>query len=160
MNLELIKAKFNESSIYHSEENILDNTSVIGYEKKFKWSWMATQLNTFIVATDFGDTELNESLIENHLSESFKFSKQNYKGWPRGLQSGVGVISILISNNVSDGAKDYCQKLKSGKKWAGFSIPVVHNAKTNETFQFERNPMWGRIYYPYFKKMINNLSSK
>lgn len=157
MNIESIKAKLNESSIYHSEENILDNKSVIGYEKKFKWSWMATQLNTFIVVTDFGDQEIDESLIENHLSESFKFSKQNYKGWPRGLQSGVAVISVLISNNISDKAKEYCQKLKSGKKWAGFSIPVVHDSKSKETFQFEKNPMWGRIYYPHFKKLINSL---
>ena len=157
MNIESIKAKLNESYIYHSEENILDNNSVIGYEKKFKWSWVATQLNTFIVATDFGDKEIDESLIENHLSESFNFSKQNYKGWPRGLQSGLGVISILISNNVSDKAKDYCQKLKSGKKWSAFSIPVIYNSKTKETFQFEKNPMWGRIYYPHFKKLINNL---
>ncbi|MBD3638705.1 MAG: hypothetical protein HUJ25_15235 [Crocinitomicaceae bacterium] len=157
MNIESIKEKLHGSSIYHSEENILGHKSVIGYEKKFKWSWLATQLNTFIVVTDFGDKEIDEDLIERHLTESFKFSKQNYTGWPRGLQSGLGVISILISTNVSDKAKDYCVKLKSGKKWAGFSIPVVHNPKTKETFQFENNPVWGRIYYPHFKKLINNL---
>ncbi len=157
MNIESIKAKLNESSIFHSEEDILGHTSVIGYEKKFKWSWIATQLNTFIVATDFGDKEIDESLIEKHLSESFQFSKQNYNGWPRGFQSGLGVISILISNNVSDTAKDYCKKLKSGKKWAGFSIPVVYDSKTKEVFQFEKNPIWGKIYYPHFKRLINNL---
>jgi hypothetical protein len=43
MNIESIKAKLQTSSIYHSEEKILNNSSVIGYEKKFKWSWMATQ---------------------------------------------------------------------------------------------------------------------
>lgn len=157
MNIESIKVKLQESSIYHSEENILEYNSVIGYEKKFKWIWMATQLNTFIVATDFGDKEINQDLIESHLSESHKFSKKNYKGWPKGLQSGLGVITILISNNVSDNAKEYCQKLKTGKKWAGFSIPVVYDSKTNETFQFETSPMWGAIYYPHFKRLIDNL---
>ncbi|WKK75257.2 hypothetical protein QYS49_27415 [Marivirga salinae] len=157
MNIESIKAILIESSIYHSEENILGNISVIGYEKKFKWSWIATQLNTFIVVTHFGDKEIDESLMEKHLYESFKFSKQNYKGWPRGFQSGLGVISILISNNISDKAKDYCKKLKSGKKWAGFSIPVVYDSKTKEIFQFEKNPSWGRIYYPHFTQLINNL---
>ena len=63
----------------------------------------------------------------------------------------------MISNNISDKAKDYCQKLKSGKKWAGFSIPVVQDSKSKETFQFEKIPMWGRIYYPHFKKLINSL---
>ena len=67
------------------------------------------------------------------------------------------VISILISNNVEDGAIEYCKKLKSGKKWAGFSIPVVFNSETNETYQFEKTPIWGRIYYPHFRKLINSL---
>jgi len=157
MNLISIKERLNNSSIFHSEENILDKPSVIGYEKKFKWRWMATQLNTFIVVTDFGNEEINKSIIEKHLTESFNFSKENYTGWPRGLQSGLGVIGVLISNNITDEAKDYCLKLKSGKKWAGFSIPVIFNPETNESFQFQKNPMWGRIYYPHFKELINNL---
>ncbi|MEO1051122.1 MAG: hypothetical protein AAFX87_10860 [Bacteroidota bacterium] len=157
MNLTSIKKNLNETSFFHSEQDILNHSTVIGYEKKFKWSWIATQLNTFIVATDFGNEEVNKSLIEQHLTESFKFAKQNYTGWPRGLQSGLAVISILISTNVTDEAKDYCRKLKSGKKWAGFSIPVVYQSKTNEVFQFEHKPMWGAIYYPHFKSLINSL---
>ncbi len=158
MNIESVKVKLKEANIFHSEGEILNNQSVIGYEKKFKWSWVATQLNTFIVITDLGDQEINKSIIEQHLSESFKFSKQNYKGWPRGLQSAVGVISVLISTNITEEAKEYCRKLKSGKKWAGFSIPVVYNSETKETFKFEKNPMWGAIYYPHFKKLIASLN--
>ncbi len=159
MNIESIQKKLKENSIYHSENEILGKKSVIGYEKKFRWIWIATQLNTFIIATDFGEEEITEKIINSHLKESFKFSEQNYKGWPKGLQAGVGVISILISNNISDKAKEYCEKLKSGKKWAGFSIPVVHNSSTNETFAFRKFPIWGRIYYPHFRKIIENLSS-
>ncbi len=136
---------------------LYNKPSAIGYEKKFRWAWVATQLNTFIVATDFGDEEVNVPLIEEHLTKSFNYSKQNYTGWPRGFQSGLGVICILISSNITDEAKDYCLKLKSGKKWAGFSIPVVHDSSSNKTFQFEKKPMWGRIYYPHFEKLINNL---
>ncbi len=157
MKIETIKANLKKDTIFHSEGKILNNLSVIGYEKKFKWSWVATQLNTFIVATDFGNTEITKSVIENHLSESFKYAKQNYTGWPIGLQSGLGVICVLISSNITEEAKEYCVKLKSGKKWAGFSIPVVANSATNEVFQFKKNPMWGRIYYPLFKDLINNI---
>jgi hypothetical protein len=157
MNIQSIKQHLNESSIFHSENLFLDKPSVIGYSKEFRWSWIATQLNTFIVATDFGEEKLTQSIIELHLTESFKYAKQNYNGWPKGLQSGLGVISILISKNVEEGAKEYCRKLKSGKKWAGFSIPVIYNPETNKTYQFEKNPIWGRIYYPHFRKLINSL---
>ncbi len=157
MNIEEIKKRFKETSIYHSEPEILHVRSIIGYEKKFKWTWMATQLNTFIVVTDFKDKEIDEDLIKHHLSESFQFAKQNHKGWPRGVQSGVAVISVLISSKVSGEAKEYCQKLKSGKSWAGFSIPIVHDSKNHETYQFDKNPIWGNIYYPHFKKLVNSL---
>jgi len=138
MNIELAKKKFHQASIYHSEKNILEHKSIIGYEKKFKWSWMATQLNTFIVVTDFGNKEIDKSLIENHLSESFKFSKQNYKGWPRGLQSGVGVISILISNNITEEAKIYCQKLKSGKNGQDFLFQFYTTLKPMKHFSSKK----------------------
>lgn len=157
MNIETIKGKLKNASIYHSEIELFEKRSVVGYEKKFRWRWIATQLNTFIVATDFGNDEINNTQIEDHLAKSFKFTSQNYTGWPRGLQSGIAVISILISSNVTDEAKEYCRKLKCGKKWAGFTIPIVCDSTTNEVFQFEKNPMWGRIYYPHFKKLINTL---
>ena len=159
MNINSIKEQLTESGIFYSEDQILEQPTVIGYEKKFKWAWLATQLNTFIIATDFGDEEVNQSLIEKHLTESFKFTKQHYSGWPRGLQSGIGVISILISSQITEEAKEYCQKFKSGKKWAGFTIPVVHNSNLMETYHFQKNPIWGRIYYPHFKKLIQSINS-
>jgi hypothetical protein len=118
---------------------------------------MATQLNTFIIASDFGDSEIKVSDIEAHLNASFSYAKANYNGWPRGLQSGLGVVTILISSRISQDAIDYCKKLKSGKKWAGFTIPVVIDSKSNTAHFFERKPMWGRIYYPHFEKMIKGL---
>ena len=65
MNIESIKKNLNSKSIYYSEEKILGKPSVIGYEKKFKWIWFATQLNTFIVVSDFGEETITEDLIEN-----------------------------------------------------------------------------------------------
>lgn len=127
---------------------------MIGYEKKFKWSWFATQLNTFIVVSDFGNENITVGSIEKHLSEAFTFARNNYTGWPRGLQSGLGVISILLSSNITPDAEEYCRLLKSGKKWAGFTIPVTINSSTNEVNCFGKNPIWGRIYYPHFKKTI------
>jgi hypothetical protein len=130
---------------------------VIGYEKKFRWAWMATQLNTFIVVSDYGDQEVTVSDIEAHNKSSFYYAKANYNGWPRVLQSGLGVITVLLSTSLSQEAIDYCKQLKSGKKWAGFTIPVVIDTKSNTLYAFDKKPMWGRIYYPHFEKLINGL---
>lgn len=159
MSLDKIKNRLQSKNIFHSEDSILQHPTVIGYDKQFRWSWMATQLNTFYVASDFKDAEITVHTIEEYIKHSFDYSKKNYKGWPRGLQSGVGVVSILISENITEEAKTYCKKLKSGKKWAAFTIPVVIDSKTNEAFFFDSKPMWGRIYFSYFKKMIQELTA-
>lgn len=155
--LEEIKTRLSNQSIYLKEGTIGNRRTVIGYEKKFRWAWMATQLNTFVVATDYGSENITVNIIEEHLNKSFEFAKINYTGWPRGFQSGLGVISILISENIDEVAKNYCTELKSGKKWAGFTIPVVVDAKPGKAFYFRKNPMWGRIYYPHFKKIIEGV---
>lgn len=157
MNLESVKNKLLAQSIYHSQNSILGKPSTIGYEKKFRLSWMGTQLNTFIVVSDFENEEVNWYTLEKHMYESFKFAEKNYTGWIRGLQSALGVISVLITDKITDDAKDYCLKLKTGKKWAGFTIPVVVDSKTGTIYCFEKNPMWGRIYFPHFKRLIYGL---
>jgi hypothetical protein len=156
MTIDSIKEKFQTASIFHTEGKVLGKPTVIAYQKKFKWTWMATQLNTFVVATDFGSEQITVKEIEDHLTKSFEFAKKNYKGWPRGLQSGLGVISILISSNVTPAAIAYCKELKSGKKWAGFSIPVIVDLENKKLHRFDRNPLWGAIYYPHFKKLIDS----
>ena len=158
MKIENVKKHFEDQSIFHTEGKVAGNPTVIAYEKKFRWAWMATQLNTFIVVTDYGNQEITVSEIENHLNKSFEFAKSNYKGWPRGLQSGLGVISVLISSNVNQEAVDYCKQLKSGKKWAGFSIPVTVDTTNKKLHKFDNNPMWGAIYYPHFKQLIAGLN--
>ncbi|QLG44856.1 hypothetical protein [Costertonia aggregata] len=158
MILENIKGKLAQRLIEPLEGTMLGNPTVIGYEKKFKWSWMATQMNTFIVATDMQGKPVTPIELQEHLNQSYAYAKKNYTGWPKGLQSGISVISILISDKVDPEAASYCTQLKSGKKWAAMTIPIVIDSSTKEVHLFEKNPMWGRIYYPYFKKLIKELT--
>lgn len=160
MNLTGIKNKLTEKEIFFKEDYIFDYPSVIGYEKLFKWKWMATQLNTFIVASDFGTEQITKKLIEAHLSEAFNYAKNNYSGWPRGFQSGLGVITFMLSSNLTPEAIAYCNKLESGKKWAGFTIPVVVDTTSASIYSFEKKPMWGRIYYPHFENLIKTIAEK
>ncbi|MCI5056618.1 MAG: hypothetical protein MRY83_10950 [Flavobacteriales bacterium] len=159
MSIVQAKQALQDMDIFFSDDDLLGRLSVIGYEKKFRWAWMATQLNTFIIASDYKDGQVNTSAIETHLTAAFDYASQNYSGWPRGLQSGLGVISILYSSNLTQDAIDYCEGLKSGKKWAGFTIPVVVDTNTGQVHKFKRNPMWGRIYYPHFTKLIQATTS-
>ncbi len=154
MTLQEIKNRIESQSFLFSDDQVCGRPAVVGYDKKFKWRWFATQLNTFLVAIDFGNDSVTIATIESALTDSFAYAKQNYNGWPRGLQSGVGVITILLSSDIDGRAIEYCRELKSGKKWAGFAVPVVIDSPTGQVYYFNRNPIWGRIYYPYFKDLI------
>ena len=159
MKLATIKEKMNALAFFHSEESIQNKPTAIAYEKKFKWIWFATQLNTFIVAIDYGEESVSVSTIEAALTESFQYARRNYRGWPRGFQSGVGVITILLSSNIDEQAATYCREMKAGKKWAGFAIPVTVDTTSGEVHAFRKYPMWGRIYFPHFKRCIEALTS-
>lgn len=143
--------------IFLSDDSICGKPTVIGYDKRFRWRWIATQLNTFIFAVDFGDETVTVNAIEEFLTEAFAYAKKNYTGWPRGFQSGLGVIVILQSFSVSDEAVSYCRQLKSGKRWAGFSVPVTIDTSANQVHSFDHMPFWGWIYFPYFRKTIDEL---
>ena len=158
MTLQDIKDRMAAKSILFSEDSISERPTAIAYVKKFKWRWFATQLNTFIVASDFGEEPITVPAIEGFLTESFQYAADHYSGWPRGLQSAVGVIGILLSQVVEEEAKRYCWQLKAGKKWAGFSVPVAIDTSANQVCYFAKNPVWGRIYYPYFKSWIVELT--
>ena len=158
MNLQTVKNALEANHIYYSEDSVMNKPSVIGYEKVFKWKWIATQLNTFIVTSDFGDEQVDVDTIKKHLEASFNYTKIHYSGWPRGLQSGIAVISILISSNLTQEAIDFCVGLQAAKKYAAFTIPVVHDATNNKTYEFKSYPMWGRIYFPHFRHLINEVT--
>jgi hypothetical protein len=158
MTLQEIKKRLEAHSILFSEDQVHGRPTVIGYDKKFKWQWIATQLNTFLVAIDYDKDLVTVETIESALTDSFSYAQKHYNGWPRGFQSGLGVITILVSSQIDAGAIEYCKNLKSKKKWAGFSVPVVIDSSINQIYSFDKNPIWGRIYYPYFKYLISKVT--
>jgi len=154
-----IKTRLQNKSIFFSEQVFNDKPTIIGYDKKFRWQWLATQLNTFIVVSDFGDETVSWHSFDQLFVESFKYAKVNYSGWPRGVQSAMAIIAIAISNQLEDEAITCCTELKARKTWAGFSIPVAIDSSAGSTYSFAKNPMRGVIYYPYFKQLITELTS-
>ena len=159
MNLKDIRQRLESKSIFLHEDTVCERLAVVGYEKKFRWLWFATQLNTFVIAIDYGEEPVTEAEIQTVLDAAFGYARNHYRGWPRGFQSAVAVIAILLGEDIDAGAAQYCAENKAGKKWAGFPVPVVVNSRSGEVHAFAKNPMWGRIYYPHFKKLITELTA-
>ena len=144
--------------IYFGQDTIGGIDCSIGYIKKFKWSWFATQLNTFVIIGKTND-KIDKQVIEDFSKNCFKYSLKNHKGWPRGLQAGVGSIAILLGNSIDNEAKLFCEKL-SKKHWSAFEIPVLYNSDEKKPIRYIKNPIWGRIYFPFFTKTIDSITSQ
>jgi hypothetical protein len=144
--------------IYLKNDVIAGQPCSIGYIKQFRWSWMATQMNTFVIIAHTANL-IDHQTIEAFSANCFKYSLKNNKGWPRGLQSGVTSIAILTGENVDPGAINFCTT-SSKKHWSAFEIPIVFNTAKKETYRFNKNPIWGRLYYPYFSQLIDKVSRR
>ena len=151
--LTLFKDRFENDNIYFGQKLIGDKYTVeLAYIKEFRFLWFATQLNTFISVCRF-EGEITKNVIEDYSTMAFKYSIKNHKGWPRGLQAGVGSISVLIGDSVTDEATGFCEKL-SKKHWSAFEIPVIIDLSKKKTISFIKKPLWGAVYFPYLKKLI------
>ena len=64
---------------------------------------------------------------------------------------------LLDGTDVTQQAREYCIQLKTGKKWAGFSIPLAKSTSDGERYCFAQKPVWGRIYFNYFEKLAQDI---
>ncbi len=152
-NLAPFKDKFVTDGIYSGRVLINDKYTVEqAYLKEFRFSWSATQLNTFISVGQF-DGIITKEVIEDFSKANFKYSLKNHKGWPRGLQAGVVSISVLIGDNITEDAIEFCENF-SKKYWSAFELPVIVDIAKKRTISFKSSPIWGTIYFPYIQELI------
>jgi hypothetical protein len=147
-----------QTGLYWAEDQVGDFFCQIGYKKEFRWSWLATQLNTFVI---IGQTEevIDNKLIAKFSARCHSYALKNHQGWPLGLQSGVGAIAILQGRQVTEEAVRYCL-IGPERHFGSFEIPVIHNLTSNEVVRFAKAPYWGKLFYPYFGKMIDLVAAQ
>jgi len=152
------KELLDNKSISWKQEIIGGIPCSVTYFKEFRWSWVACQLNTFIIVGNT-DKQIDKTLIEQFSATCLKYALKNHKGWPRGLQSAIGSIAILKGVVITEDAIGYCEK-SSKKHWSAFEFPVVFNSEKKEGTRFKKDPIWGAVFMPYFKNMIDQTLKK
>jgi hypothetical protein len=146
--------KLKSDTTFLGQETIGGIICNVGYLKEFKWTWFATQLNTFIITGETTE-KVDRKMIENFSTACFNYAIKNNKGWPRGLQAGVGSIAILQAKEIDKEAEAFC-RTPYKKHFSAFEIPVLYHTENKDIIRFTNNPLWGAIYMPYFKKIIDS----
>ncbi len=149
---------FIKDNIYMGQVNINGIECTVGYIKKFKWSWMATQLNTLIFIGKTNEP-VNNQVMDAFSNNCYEYALKNHKGWPRGIQAGVGSIAILQATNIDESARQYCLSVLK-KHWSAFEIPVLLDLNEKKMYRYVNAPIWGKIYFPFFTKTITEITNK
>ena len=147
-----------EENFSVSQDTIDGIPCTIGYMKEFRWSWLGSQLNTFII---IGETKekIDKRFIESFSKKCFQYSIKNNKGWPRGLQSAVASIAILQGSIIDDEAIAFCKKL-SKIHWSAFEIPVLYNTDTQRRIRYTIEPIWGSIFFSFLSRVIDRITNR
>ena len=154
----ILKELYKKESISIRDAKICGISCEIGYIKKFKWRWMATQMNLFIFIGK-SNKKIDARFLEEFSNDCLKYSMEHSRGWPRGIQSGIISIAILKGESVDDEGIAYCEQTPK-MKWAALEIPVIYNQKEKKTIKFKSTPLWGLIYFPFINKTIDKVTKQ
>lgn len=143
------------SQNFTSTENIQINSIDVKsmYEEKFKIKWLATKLKNFSFVAYIDKIELRD--IINYSSACVDYSLKNYKGLPRGMQNGVSTFNVLVSENVSKEAIEFVTA-RPKKHFALFEIPIIFDLTNEKIYYYKNTPIWGSLYYKYFRDYIQS----
>lgn len=125
------------------------------FEEQFKLKWLATKLKQYSYVS-FSDT-IDLETVSAFSERCLKYTLKNYKGLPRGIQSGIVSFSILVGNKIEMDAIDFVLS-RPKKHFAAFEMPIIVDLERQIIYHYTDTPIWGGMYYPYFRDYIQTHS--
>ncbi len=144
---EIISQRFSEI-----EEVQIESFNVKSvYEEKFELKWLASKLKIFSFLSHVGEIDSDD--IITYSSACMRYALKSYKGLPRGMQNGVASFNVLVSNNVSKRSEEIAIA-RPKKHFASFEMPIVYDLANKNIYYYKNTPIWGSMYYKFFREYI------
>jgi len=125
----------------------------VAFIEIFKWKWLATKLKIFSYISYV--EKLDQKTISDFSDACFLASKKNYKGLPRGVQNGFASFIVIASEDIDVDAIAFAES-RPKKHFAAFDMPVVVDLKKEKIYFYHGKPIWGSIYYRFFREFITS----
>lgn len=145
--LEIVMQRF--SKLEEVQINTFNVKSM--YEEKFELKWLATKLKNFSFISYLNKIDRDD--IQKYTSTCVDYALHSYKGMPRGVQNGISTFNVLVSENVSAEAKAF-SIARPKKHFAAFEMPIIFDLSDQSIYYYKNTPMWGAIYYKFFREYI------
>ncbi|MEW1722161.1 levansucrase [Streptomyces sp. NPDC093109] len=122
---------------------------LVGRRADFRLRWMATRLHLFTIAAAV--PYVTVETIATFTTQSLRYAKTNKGGLPVGLQTGVAVFPVLVSERVDPAALAWARE-QQRNEFACFARPAVVDSAKGEVGFFRGKPLIGRAYAAHLIK--------
>jgi transcriptional regulator with XRE-family HTH domain len=148
---EIVHEKLRQDKFVLTNDNIDGLNVVVATKQEFQLLWFGTQMNIFVIMG--GLDNISRDVIENFSKHAIDYAIKNNQGLPLGFLSCVTSFALLVSSSIDEDAKQFVQGSYK-KHFAAFEMPVLFNVKSKELFYYKDTPLWGSIYYKFFRDFI------
>jgi hypothetical protein len=121
---------------------------------QFRLRWMATKLHTFLIASMFPPGTATPDRLDSFLTTAAEYAKANKGGLPVGLQTGVAVLVVALTEQADPAAREWANA-SHGRKFAVLPFPVLAETATGQVTRPQRMVLGG-IYSKYLKSLVDH----
>ena len=121
------------------------------YEEFFKWKWFGTKQKvfSFIAYAEHGTLEQ----IKRISALTYTYCKENYRGLPRGFQTGFMSFVVLACEKVDEDAIEYVEN-NAHIHFSAVEIPMIYDLEKERLYSLRKYPMCGGIYNDFKRDYI------
>jgi hypothetical protein len=116
---------------------------------------MATKLHFF--ATFVQVPQATPQVLGQLTTESLRHADLT-RGALRGLQSGLGVLPILVSENVCPEACAMAQR-RPQTEFGALLLPAVVDAASGRTYSYTGRMLWGAVYLGWMRAQLARITA-
>jgi hypothetical protein len=137
-----------------SRDLLLGSEVLVARTSQFRWRWMATKLHTFLVAAVFPSDAATPDQLDGFLRAATEYAKAHKTGLPVGLQTGVAVIVVAVTENASPAAHGWAAA-PHGRQFGVVPFPVLADVVDGQVTRPQRMVIGG-IYAGYLKGLVDH----
>ena len=128
-------------------------SALVGYRRDFRVRWFATTLHLLVhVATT---PHVTADGLARFTRASLDHAKLAHGGM-RGMQSGVGVVSVVVGDSADEDAHAYALTT-TVRDFAAFAWPAVVDLDAQVRSSRTAGPMVGAVYNSWMRAQIDAL---
>lgn len=130
--------------------------SNIGHKRIMHWPSLASQ--HVFVAVGLAEHSRGAE-FESYASAVLDYACKNKPGLPRGLQTGVVGIGVLVVPAIDDQSRQAVAERMTPKRWAGLSAAAIVDASTGTIHSYQGRRVIGGAYAKLIRSAIADMSS-